>query len=439
MFEHIAHAIRSSPLVAEFAEIARREDFSRLDKNQAKRHHFVPQFLLQGFSHEHNGKDHLFQMEMSSRRAPRRVPVRTAASRRRLYRITDEDGQTSNRHEGYLALVESHAAPVVQRLTTEQTPSLPPGDRATIAFFVALQTMRTPAAAVQVTALANAAFRSWACDFFSDRAAHAEQHRDVYGTGASAEEIEQHRQDLLEQIQTGQMRLGGEDGAAFAAGFEHAMENAPMLIEFDWTLLRAPEAGFITSDRGFAIHDPTPPFPWSAQGLLSSENSETAWPLSDTTCLLMRPNPVGGGLSVRKLSKREVETINLRTYGWAREHVFARSQDALVSVRLAARRHPADVIRPIPFPQIALLELDPDDDRLADENRSRGWPAHLENKNGERCDYIVIPTDAPHAELEQRVNDLVERRARKRAAVRPDEVRDGSIVTTPLHPLDIKP
>lgn len=153
----------------------------------------------------------------------------------------------------------------------------------------------------------------------------------------------------------------------------------------------------------------------------------------------MRPTPKGGGLSVRELSKREVETINLRTYGWARQHCFARSQDALVSVRLASRRRPADVIRPIPFPQIKLLELDPDDDRLAEDNRRRGWPANLANKNGERCDYIVIPTDAPHPELERRANDLVERRARKRARIRPDEVLDGSIATTPLHPLDIEP
>jgi hypothetical protein len=123
-------------------------DFSRLDRNQAKRHHFVPHFLLRGFALEHNGNDRLFQMETASRGARRRVDLGTAASRRRLYTAIDEDGEPSNRNEGYLALVESHAAPVLRQLM-DNPESLSPAERATISFFVALQTMRTPAAAQQ--------------------------------------------------------------------------------------------------------------------------------------------------------------------------------------------------------------------------------------------------------------------------------------------------
>ncbi len=69
-------------------------------------------------------------------------------------------------------------------------------------------------------------------------------------------------------------------------------------------------------------------------------------PLGDTACLLMRPVPMGGGLTVSEASAREIETINLRTYGWADEYVFGRTQDALAAVRTAARRRPADVVCP---------------------------------------------------------------------------------------------
>jgi hypothetical protein len=63
-------------------------------------------------------------------------------------------GKPSNRNEGYLALVESHAAPALRQLTDgPESPS--PAERATISFFVALQAMRTPAAAQQVTAGAS--------------------------------------------------------------------------------------------------------------------------------------------------------------------------------------------------------------------------------------------------------------------------------------------
>jgi Protein of unknown function (DUF4238) len=306
-------------------------------------------------------------METASRRAPLRVDMRTAASRHRLYTATDEDGRASNRHEGYLAFVETHAAPALRRLISDPA-SLSPGDRATIAFFVALQTMRTPVAAEQVTAIANAALKTASSEFFSDRQAFADRYRERFDNGATEAEIERFRQKTLDQIRDGQVRLNGRDGAAFAAGFQHAAKNAPMLVAFHWTLLRASSGGLIASDRGYAIHDPNPPYPWASQGLLSSESTEVTVPLTDMNCLLMRPVPGDCGLAVLEISADEIEILNLRTYGWADKHVFAKTQATLESVRVASRRRPARVIRPRPFCQVALLEPDPETAR---------WPKRI--------------------------------------------------------------
>jgi hypothetical protein len=68
-FDHIVAAMNSSPVVRAFKEMGESGDFSRLDSSQAKRHHFLPQFLLRGFAHQHNGKDRLFQMETATRGA----------------------------------------------------------------------------------------------------------------------------------------------------------------------------------------------------------------------------------------------------------------------------------------------------------------------------------------------------------------------------------
>ncbi len=435
-FDHIVAALRASPLVTAFQEMAVSRDFSRLDKAAAKRHHFVPQFLLRGFTHIHQGKDCVFQVEATTRRAPRRVDIRTAASRHRLYTAIDEDGRPSNRNEGYLALVETHAAPALRDLIGDPA-SLSPGERATIALLVALQTMRTPIAAEQVTAIANAALKTAASEFFSDRQAFAARRREFFADGATDEEIERFRQATLTQIRRGDVRLNGRDGAGFAAGFQHAVESAPMLIAFHWTLLRSSSGGLITSDRGYAIHDPTPPYPWAAQGLLSSENAEVTVPLGDTVCLLMRPVPGDCGLDARDLSADEVEALNLRTYGWADKHVFAKAQTTLDSVRGASRRHPSRVIRPRPFCQVVLLEPDPDDNGLIAANLRRGWPAQIPTDDGELRDYIVIPYDEPHEERWKLADELSERRARRRAGIGPDEPVEGRIINRPLHPLDI--
>lgn len=209
-----------------------------------------------------------------------------------------------------------------------------------------------------------------------------------------------------------------------------------MLFEFDWTLLHAPAGGFITSDRGFAIHDPTPQFPWSWQALLSSDRTETTVPLSDTACLLMRPLPMGGALTVREASPDEVETINLRTLGWADEYTFAKTQATLDGVRLASRRRPADVIRPKAFSEVVLIEADPDDNSLVKMNlRKRGYPARLQDQ-GRVLDYVVIPTDEPHPELWALVEEIAERRGRKRASIGRNDVEEPD-VSQLLHPLDL--
>jgi hypothetical protein len=432
-FDHISSAMFASPLMAVFMEMAESNDFSRLDKSNAKRHHFLPQLLLRRFSRPCNAKHCIFQMETTSRKAPRRVDIRTAASRHRLYSIPDEDGAASNRHEGYLALVETHAAPALRSLL-EDPVGLSPPDRATLAFFVALQTMRTPATAQEITVLVNAAFRMWASEAFSDRRAFAARYRERCGGGASEDEVERFRQEVIASVREGQVRLTSPGGGAFSLGLTHAAEQVPMLFEFDWVLLRA-QGGFITSDRGFAIHDPTPQYPWQAQGILSSPNSETTLPLSDSECLLLRPEPMGGGLAVEEVSADVVEAINLRTYGWADRHVFGVTQEDLVSVRKASRRRPADVVRPKPFCHVALPDPDPDDSSLVDRNLRRGWPGRMP-QDGELHDYIVIPSNEPHPELWALADELTERRARARAGVGDAEPFEGRIVNNPLDPTD---
>ena len=195
-----------------------------------------------------------------------------------------------------------------------------------------------------------------------------------------------------------------------------------------------PGGGIITCDRGYAIHDPAPPVPWAAQGLLSSESVETTFPLSSNACLLLRPEPASAALSVAEIDARQVEKINLRTYGWAEEYVYGETQADLVSVRRAARQRPAEVIRPLPFSQAIFIEPDPDDDSLARENLNRGWPGQLPNQTGEPRDYVVIPVGESEGPRRQMVDELVERRARKRAGLGPDDPLPGRIVGATIGP-----
>lgn len=96
-FDRIVAAMSESPVIAAFTEMSVSGDVSSLEKNGAKRHHFLPQRLLRSFASEADDRERIFQMETTGRAAPRKVGLRGAASRNLLYAIEDEDGLLSNR------------------------------------------------------------------------------------------------------------------------------------------------------------------------------------------------------------------------------------------------------------------------------------------------------------------------------------------------------
>lgn len=406
-FDHVIAAFEASPLYAELAAISASGDFSKLT-SQAKRQHFVPRMLLRNFAAQGSEAGSIFQLAVDSG-ASQRVSIEKAASRHRMYAAVDESGEASSHLEGYLALVESHAAPALARFLSAPT-ALTDADRATISLFVAMQLQRTPAAAARIQQVADATLQAYASSAFSDPQTFTQMYEEHFGGPGTAADREAFRQQVVETVRRGGVRLSDPGGVAISTGLAIAAEESFLLFEFDWTLLVHP-GGFITSDRAFSIHDPEPPFPWSCQGILSSPRAETAVPLSTDVCLLLRP--LGRALRCQEVPEGHAEVVNLRTWSWADRHVFGCSAEALERVAREARAQP-DRLRPPTTPcHVFLFEPDPDDETFAEENRRRGWPGQLYDQGGLR-DYVVIPIDRPHPEIHQRVDETVEARARKR-------------------------
>jgi Protein of unknown function (DUF4238) len=424
-------AFGSSPLVAELTEIIQSGDFSRFESS-AKRQHFVPQLLLRRFSRGSGDAPPIFELDTTSGR-PRRTNTRVAASRHYLYAFFEEGGDRNNQIEGYLSRVESHAAPALRRLLEEPT-SLTGADRATLSLFLGVQMQRTPAAAAQVTELANAFLRTEVGSRFSNRAGFADDYHEFFGDdGKTEEEIEAFRLETIRQARDGRMRIVDGGGAAFSTSIRHAAELSLVIFELGWTMLRC-EGGFVTSDRAFAIHDPSPPHPFSAAGVLSSPHVETTIPLAEDACLLLTPDREG--IVAQDISLKEAERLNLRTYGWADQFIYGPTQDAVATVRKAAKAHPRDVVRPKPQPYVVLIDADPGDNTFADANMRKGWAPRLLHE-GVWHDYIVIPSDRPAPEVHERVDRAVEQRMRKALGIAEDEPLPGGITTKPIHPLDM--
>lgn len=425
-YDEIDAAFRASPLFAELNEIGESDDVSRFDSD-AKRQHFVPQLLLRGFSDDGNT---LFQLD--SKAGPIvQTDIASAASRRYLY-ASWEDGKRNNRIEGFFARVESHAAPALKRMH-EDPLTLSGGDRATLSYFFAVQTQRTPAAAARITAAGNALLQTLAGSELSDPEEFAKKYQNHFGREDPPGEIEAFRLKTIRAARAGDVSLADPGGAAFAMGIKLAVDQSLIIFEFDWTVLRCPGA-FVASDRGFAIHDPAPKYPWSTQGLLSSPKVETTIPLSTDICLVLRP--IGRGIGVQDIPPNHAEGVNLRTYGWADSYVFGASRGVLEATRDAAEKRPEDVIRPKPHHHVTLIDADPDDESFAEENRRRGWPPQLMHE-GVPHDYVVIAHDKPTPELQERIDAALEQRERKRQGITDGSRPRGRIRTSVPYPPDI--
>jgi hypothetical protein len=127
------------PLAAELREIG---ELGAFPPSDARRHHYVPAFLLARFATpvgERKGRLH--QLDVGSGR-PQRTSPDSACFVRGLY----DQGTTNepnNVLESFFAVVERHAAPAIARLVQDPV-ACTPEDRQTLSVFLALQGSRTP-------------------------------------------------------------------------------------------------------------------------------------------------------------------------------------------------------------------------------------------------------------------------------------------------------
>jgi len=407
----------------------------------AKRHHFIPQFMLNRF-----GEERIFQLEKSTGK-PQRIPVSEAASRRHFYRFENDEGDHSSVIEGIFGMVEDDAAPALARL--EQGSVLSDVDRASIALFLAYLWARTPAARKGAELVGEQIRLSMLATELADRNAFhqkltklAEEHEEIRQD--TPEEAEALRVRMVDQLKRGEVVSKDSDGGYTTGLLLEAAHDLAMefFSEMAWTLLSAIEGQFITSDRGTVSVDPTPPHPWSSASPKSSPNATTYFPISAACCIVMHPGePI---LLTEAVSRKMVTEINLRIYGWSERFIYGGSQEAVAAVRRALKTaKPGLVVEPQPARMATLIQRNPGDDRLAKAHQARGWPPYLRGVDDhgmpEVFDYMVIGENGTAVEVGLTAEELVAERERKRGGYDPGESPPGGVRITAIDPTAIHP
>jgi hypothetical protein len=393
------------PLVQELREIA--EGRSPWPPTQARRHHFVPAFLLARFATPgRQRKGFIFQLDTKSGKPQRTTPNDTAFGDE-LYAQDTDDGPDRT-IEAFLSVVEKHGARALQRLVDDPY-GLSYEDRQTISYLLAFQHSRTPVGLKLIMENAGA-MRDIALRIdFGNADAFRRWYRDLVDGEADDDEIEARRERMLKQLERGEAPLRPLKTEAFRLLLTTADDIAQVVNGLAWTICVANGGELVSSDRALAMHDPTPKAPWSGNAWLSSPNAETTVPLDPNHCLFLHPGETS--ISSVEIDANAVREINLRTYGWADRYIYGRTQEMVTTVRRQAKRMPHLVIKPRIARPVILEDARPDHPSAGIANAKRGWPNRLWIDDGEGppryADYTVIDPNDPDTIEAALANDPV--------------------------------
>lgn len=303
-----------------------------------KRHHFVARFILSNFATARkSGAERLSQLDKRTGRSLR-VRPEEAASRKRFYAVESDESPRDNRIEDFLSLVEGYAADPIRTLL-DRPMKLTEADRTTISLLLALQERRTPYGIAE----AGAAVENFGRDYMAALAREPERFAAMWGEfssdDASPSDVEDARQEMLAIATQDRLHLSNQREQGLLMMLQGWLATAERIDLMRWLLLRpAPGFEFIQNDQGVARLDSSTAF--------STPRLTPQWlfPLAPDALLMVCEG--ARSLSVRGITPQGMIDANLRVYGWAEHFVFARSQQALQEVRIAAKAQPRKAAGP---------------------------------------------------------------------------------------------
>ena len=315
-----------------------------LPQTDARRHHYVPSFLLARWATPQKREGKLAALTVATGHAAMTKPDKVAFEPE-LYTLNADDGGLNRKIETFMSVIEQYAADPIKRLGAAPE-SITDEDRWTVAFFLGLQQGRTPPGLADHERLAVAAAKEFLrarLARLDDFEAVAAAHRRHNNPAASDDEIravaEEQKQAMLDP--DGPVQPAPE--AAFQSLALNVSRIALTVAALDWTLLKSDEE-FIENDRGLAMWDPNLP---GTRGNMweSSATAETTVPLAPNVCLKLTPGD--SGYAVVPADTATVNAINLRSYGWAAEKIFGTSTAVVRDVHAKAHADPDSVPAPV--------------------------------------------------------------------------------------------
>jgi hypothetical protein len=263
---------------------------------------------------------------------------RTEAAKNRYYDLP-KDLVGDFQPEKLIGYLESRAAIAIGRL--EQRQLLLPDDVVHLAYFAALQSVRTPLDRAERRHLDEIMASQLAQLRFSAQD-QAVAFLRAHDPDLTVEQAEQRRKQIVQDLESGHIQVQSNAHREIAGMFLALNESVgEIAMNCNWTLVEFSAPGIVLPDSGYTRYDPSPSVPGSGSGFLGSESVETVIPVSPTAVLLITRG--NGEVHYRRGTPAYLEDLNLRAYSQSERCIYGRTQQSVVDVHLRAKKNRAAV------------------------------------------------------------------------------------------------
>jgi len=216
-----------------------------------KRHHYLPEFYLDGFVNPHNGP-YMWVYEKGDPKI-RKASVKDVAVQKHYYSFVTPEGQKdSETFENFLAFIENNVAPVFQKIKKQEI--LSEEERSWFAIFLASLVTRVPNFRESIEESAAEVIRRINLKMASDTEGFKSMIRNFENETGS--KVNLPIEDLQKFILDGKYKIKVDP--QFSLSMMTLINDfSPIFHKMNWTIFISDDHKFVTSDNPLFYNDPT--------------------------------------------------------------------------------------------------------------------------------------------------------------------------------------
>lgn len=283
--------------------------------NAPKRHHFLPQFFLNGFSRD--GYVALFDRDKGAYRVQ---PIKDTAVIGYFYSAEDAEGNKDGRIEGLLSDIESQAKPVITKLDNRET--LTEDDKQKLAMFVGFLYARTP----EFHATVNQVFGHGIKHMMQFMYPNEELAQERYGEDLARFGLT--AKDMVDFVKEDQLEVKMHRNVSLEAMLRISLSLSEMFIRMNW-LVAVPDSdkqSFVLTDSPVNVYPPRGHKSGLYGAGMAMAGVVKVIPLSAKTCLAIGDFADKPQVWMKEIGRERVRNTNLGNVIKCHRYVIGRDE-----------------------------------------------------------------------------------------------------------------